>query len=82
MPNGAVSTRLNTQDGPWCVGESSKLGAWKHILLYLVWMERVINRMVLDEVLVPEFVKEILPSVFLQGLSLDHQHQRRARSTV
>lgn len=70
MPNGPVCTRLDTQDGPWCVRQSSKLGARNHILLYLLCVERVINRVVLDEILIPEFVEKILPGVFLQGLSI------------
>lgn len=70
MPNGPVCTRLDTQDGPWCVRQSSKLSAWNHILLYLVCVERVISGVMLDEILIPEFVEKILPSVFLQSLPI------------
>lgn len=70
MPNSAVTTRLDTQNGPWCVGQGGKLGAWKHILLHLVCVERMISRVVLDEILIPEFVEKILPSIFLQRLSI------------
>lgn len=50
--------------------QSSKLGAWNHVLLYVMCEERMIGGMVLDEILIPEFVEQILASVFLQRLSI------------
>lgn len=70
MPNRPVPTGLDAQDGSWCVGHGSQLVAWKQILLYLVCMKRMVSRVVLEDIFISEFVKEILPSIFLQRLSI------------
>lgn len=82
VPNSPVSTRLDTQDGPWCVRQSGKLGALNHVLLHLVCVERMIGRMVLNENLIPKFVEKILPGVFLQCLPITTSTLTRERPAV
>ena len=79
VPNGPVATCLDAQDGPWCVRQGSKLSAWNHSLLYLVCVERMVSRVVLDEILIPEFVEKILSGVFLQRLSITVSTLTRGR---